>query len=184
LAVRLCGRRLGDDHRFLDISVDKGDAKGPIIKSVHTPDLSSGDSIDGLTQHAMAGSFRSLATASIEMGITLPDGATLASRRTKLIVIASRIALSLGGKSKKNFNIDDPELVSTWFHEIACHAGENTEGIPDVHGDEHVDLCAKEIDGMFPKSPVVSQVFLEIDNFVKSSSPSNPGAPSKKPGSP
>jgi hypothetical protein len=167
---------------LLDISVDKGDAKGPIIKTLHTPDLSSGDSVDGFTQHTMTGNFRSISAASFEMGITLPDGATLASKRKKLIVITNRIALSLGGKSKKTFNIDEPELLSTWFHEIACHAGENTEGIPDIHGDAHVDLCAKEIDAMFPSSSVLSQVFLEIDNFLKSSTASKPGDPQKKPG--
>jgi hypothetical protein len=169
---------------LVNISVVKGDAKGPVITFVHTPDLSSGDSIDGLTQHTMSGTFHALADVSIEMGITLPDGATLASRRRKLIVIASRIALTLGGKSAKPFVLDDTELVSTWFHEIACHAGENTEGIPDIHGDAHVELCAKDIDDMFGKSNIVAQVFAEIDNFLKPSTPSKPGAPSKKPGSP
>jgi hypothetical protein len=167
---------------FLDISADN--SKGPVITFVHTPDLSSGDSIDGFTKHTMTGTFHALADVSIEMGITLTDGATLVSKRKKLIVIASRIALSLGGKSAKPFVLDDTELVSTWFHEIACHAGENTEGIPDIHGDAHVELCAKDIDAMFGPSKVVTQVFGEIDSFFKSSAPSKPGAPSKKPGSP
>jgi hypothetical protein len=168
----------------LDISVDKGDAKGPVIKTVHTPDLSSGDSLDGFSLHTMTGKFGSTSSALIEMGITLPDGATLASKRAKLIVITNRITLSLGGKSPKTFDIDDPELLGTWFHEIACHAGENTEGIPDIHGDTHVELCAKDIDAMFPTSPVISKVFLEMDNFVKSTANSKPVAPLKKPGSP
>ena len=101
---------------FLDISVNEGDAKGPSIKIVHRPDLSSGDSIDGFTQHTMTKEFRSTAAASIEMGITLPDGATLASKQRKLIVVASRIGFKLGDKIKKTLDIDDPELIKTWFH--------------------------------------------------------------------
>ena len=167
---------------FLDISVNKGDAKGPSIKIVHRPDLSSGDSIDGFTQHTMTEEFRSTAAASIEMGITLPDGATLASKRRKLIVVASRIDLSLGDKIKKTFAIDDPELIKTWFHEIACHAGENIEGIPDTHGDVHVDTCAKDIDTMFPSSTILSKVSLEVDAFLKATTPLKPSAPAKPSG--
>jgi len=169
---------------LLDISVDKNDPKGNVIKTVHTPDLSSGEKIDGFSQHTMSGNFPSMAKASFEMGVTLPDGATLGSKRKKLIVIASRIALSLAGQSKKTVDIDDPELIGTWFHEIACHAGENTEGIPDIHGDPHVELCAKDIDGMFPSSPVLTQLFAQMDNFLKSSPPTKPPAPPKKPGTP
>jgi hypothetical protein len=168
----------------LDMSVSKGDAQGPIIKTVHTADLSTGDSLDGFTQHTMTGTFRSSQAATIEMGITLPDGATLASKRTKLIVITNRIVLTLADKPKKTFNVDDPELLGTWFHEIACHAGENSEGIPDIHGDPHVELCAKDIDAMFPKSPILTQVFAEADNFLKSSPPVKAAPPAKKPGKP
>lgn len=175
---------------FLDISVNKGDAKGPSIKIVHKPDLSSGDSIDGFSQHTMTSEFRSTASAQVEVGITLPDGATLSSKRKKLIVIASRISLSLGDKTPKPFKMDDSELLKTWFHEIACHAGENTEGNPDIHGDVHVDSCAADIDAMFPSTSILSKVFLETDAFLKASAPSkpsppsNPGAPLKKPGTP
>ena len=37
------------------------------------------------------------------------------------------IDLSLGGKIKM-FKFEDPELLETWFHESACHAGRNSEG--------------------------------------------------------
>jgi hypothetical protein len=150
----------------LDMSVKPGDAAGPFIKTVHNPDLSNGETVDGFTQYTMTNKSRSTAAAMIEMGITLPTGVSLKSGR-KLIVIANRFALSLGNNKVKIFNFEDSELLGTWFHEIACHAGRNSESKVDTHGDKEVESSAADIDGMFPKSTTASKVLVEVQNFLK-----------------
>ena len=150
----------------LNMAVKKGDSAGPFITIVHRPDLGSGETIDGFTQHTMTESSRSTAAVMVEMGITLPDGVTLKSGR-KLVVIANRIALTLGDNKPKMFNFKDAELLATWFHEIACHAGRNSIKKPDTHGDKEVESCARDIDDMFPKSVTAAQVLTEIQGFLK-----------------
>jgi hypothetical protein len=154
----------------LDMSVKKGDSKGPFIMVVQKPDLSSGENIDPFTQNTMTNNSRSTASVMVDMGITLPDGVHLNSGR-KLIVVANRIALTLGDKIKKVFNFDDSELVSTWFHEIACHAGRHSARKVDTHGDKDVDSCASDIEAMFPNANTLSKVDAEIQVFLKSRSP-------------
>ncbi len=65
------------------------------------------------------------------------------------------------------FKFEDYELLEVWFHEIACHAGRNSIGKPDVHGDKEVNSYAKDILAMFPKATTVSKVFVEIEGFLK-----------------
>jgi len=149
----------------LDFSVKKGDSAGPFITVVHNPDLSSGETIDGFTKYTMTVTSRGTKSVSIERGNTLPTGVTLKTGR-KLIAVANRIALSLGDKTKI-FKFEDSELLEVWFHEIACHAGRNTNGKPDVHGDKDVESCASDIAAMFPKPTTVSKVFVEIQGFLK-----------------
>jgi len=91
---------------------------------------------------------------------------SLSKTGRKLIAVANRIALSLGDKTK-TFKFEDSELLEVWFHETACHAGRNTDGKPDVHGDNNVDSYAKDIEAMFPKTTTVSKVFVEIQGFLK-----------------
>jgi len=149
----------------LDFSVKKGDSAGPLITVVHNPDLSSGETIDGFTKYTMTVTSRGTKSVSVERGNTLPTGVTLKTGR-KLIAVANRIALSLGDKTKI-FKFEDSELLEVWFHEIACHAGRNTNGKPDVHGDKDVESCASDIAAMFPKPTTVSKVFVEIQGFLK-----------------
>ena len=149
----------------LDFSVKKGDSAGPFITVVHNPDLSSGETIDGFTKYTMTVTSRGTKSVSVERGNTLPTGVTLKTGR-KLIAVANRIVLSLGDKLK-TFTFQDSELLEVWFHEIACHAGRNTIGKPDVHGDKEVESYAKDIVAMFPKSTTVWKVFVEIQSFLK-----------------
>jgi len=149
----------------LDISVKKGDSAGPLVTIVHNPDLSSGETIDGFTKYTMTVTSRGAKSLSFEKGNTLPTGVALKTDR-KLIAVANRIVLSLGDKLK-TFTFQDSELLEVWFHEIACHAGRNTIGKPDVHGDKEVESYAKDIVAMFPKSTTVSKVFVEIQSFLK-----------------
>ena len=149
----------------LDFSVKKGDSAGPLITVVHNPDLSSGETIDGFTKYTMTVTSRGTKSVALERGNTLPTGVTLKTGR-KLIAVANRIALSLGDKTKI-FKFEDSELLEVWFHEIACHAGRNTNGKPDVHGDKDVESCASDIGAMFPKPTTVSKVFVEIEGFLK-----------------
>jgi hypothetical protein len=149
----------------LEISVKKDDSAGPLITVVHNPDLSSGETIDGFTQYTMTVSSRGSKSVAIERGNTLPTGVTLKTGR-KLIAVANRIALSLGEKITM-FKFEDFELLEVWFHEIACHAGRNTNGMPDLHGDKDVESCASDIEGMFPKATTVSKVFVGIQGFLK-----------------
>ena len=86
--------------------------------------------------------------------------------RSKLIAVANRVALGLGDKTK-TFNFEDTELVEVWFHEITCHAGRNTNGKPDTHGDKDVDSYASDIEAMFPKAATTSKVFVEMQGFLK-----------------
>ncbi len=149
----------------LDFSVKKGDSAGPFITIVHNPDLSSGETVDGFTKYTMTVNSRTTNSVSIERGNTLPTGVTLKSGR-KVIVVANRIALSLGDKVK-TFKFEDYELLEVWFHEIACHAGRNSIGKPDIHGDKEVNSYANDILAMFPKATTVSKVFVEIEDFLK-----------------
>jgi hypothetical protein len=149
----------------LDISVKKGDSAGPLIRIIHNPDISSGETIDGFTKYTMTVTSRDTKSIEFERGNTLPTGIALKSGR-KAIAVANRIALSLGDKTK-TFKFEDSELLEVWFHEIACHAGRNTDGKPDVHGDKQVDSYAKDIEAMFPKATTVSKAFVEIQGFLK-----------------
>jgi hypothetical protein len=148
----------------LDFSVKKGDSAGPVITIVHNPDLATGEPIEGFTKFTMTVNSRSAKSLSIERGNTLPTGVTLKSGR-KLIAIANRIALTLGDKTK-TFKFEDYELIETWFHEIACHAGRNSTGKPDVHGDKEVDSYAKDIMAMFPKATTATKAFDEVQEFL------------------
>ena len=149
----------------LEFSVKKGDSAGPFITVVHNPDLSSGETIDGFTKYTMTVNSRSTGSVMVERGNTLPTGVALKAGR-KLIAIANRIALRLGDKVKM-LKFEDSELLETWFHEIACHAGRNTIGKPDVHGDKDVNSYAKDIVDMFPKATTVSKLSIEIQEFLK-----------------
>jgi hypothetical protein len=149
----------------LDYSVKKGDSAGPLITVVHNPDLSNGEIIDGFTKYTMTVTSRGTKSVMIERGNTLPTGVALKTGR-KLIVVANRIALNLEDKTK-TFKFEDSELLEVWFHEIACHAGRNTDGKPDVHGDKEVERCASDIEAMFPKATTVAKVFLEMQGFLK-----------------
>jgi hypothetical protein len=108
----------------------------------------------------MTVSSRGAKSVAIERGNTLPTGVTLKTGR-KLIAVANRIALNLRDKIKM-FKFEDFELLEVWFHETACHAGRNTDGKPDAHGDNEVERCASDIKAMFPKPTTVSKVFAEI----------------------
>lgn len=149
----------------LDISIKKDDSGGPLITLVHNPDLSTGEPIEGFTQYTMTVKSRGAQSLSFERGNTLPTGVTLKSGR-KLIAVANRTVVSFGDKVK-TFIFEESELLEVWFHEIACHAGRNTAGKPDVHGDKEVDSYEKDIKEMFPKSSTVAKVFGEIQDFLK-----------------
>ncbi len=149
----------------LEISVKKGDSAGPLITIVHNPDLSSEEIISGFTKYTMTVTSRGAKSIAVERGNTLPTGVTLKSGR-KLIAVANRINLSLGDKPTM-FKFEDFELLEVWFHEIACHAGRNTNGKSDIHGDKDVDSYASDIEGMFSKPTTVSKVFAVIQDFLK-----------------
>lgn len=150
----------------LNVTVTKN-SSGPVITVTHNPDLSNGESLSGFTKFTMTNTYHSLHSVSIEKGNTLPTGVKLNSDK-KLIVIANRIELMLGKKLQK-FEFTDDELVSVWFHEIACHAGRNSEGIADSHLDDEVNMHAKDIDEVMfkgtrttlPKLQAAMRKFLE-----------------------
>jgi hypothetical protein len=114
----------------------------------------------------MTATARSMKDLVIEQGNTLPTGVTLSSGR-KFIAIANRIALKLGNKVTM-FMFDDDELLEVLFHETACHAGRNTQGLSDTHGDAVVDQCAKDINGEF-NSPrtTLPKIVNAINAFLK-----------------
>ncbi len=145
----------------LEISVKRGDPKP---QGELNPDLSSGDKIDGLTKWAglTMGAHDKFA---VEYGNTFTGGVTLGSGRSKLIVITNRVTLKLGDKIPKHFTVTDSELVNTWFHEIACHAGPDTAGTDSVHGNAKVDACAADINRTISKRVTTNKIFDEIDSF-------------------
>jgi hypothetical protein len=144
------------------------DAKGTNLVGVLNPDLSKGESIDGLTKR-LALTIKATSTKgfSVEFGSTMPDGATLNSKR-KLIVLADRVVLHLGDKIIKKMTVTDPELLNSWFHEISCHAGRNAKKKVDTHGDPDVERCAADIDRRIPGGVTTSAIGSEIDAFLKS----------------
>jgi hypothetical protein len=149
----------------LDITVTKK-SSGPLITVTHNPDLSNGESLGGYTKHTMSKTYHSLHGTEIEKGNTLPTGVTLNSGR-KLIAVANRVALKLGTQVK-SFAFEDDELVCVWFHEIACHAGRNSQGLPDTHQDDTVDKYKRDIDDdMFPKSTTLPKLLAAMRAFLK-----------------
>jgi hypothetical protein len=66
------------------------------------------------------------------------------------------------------FKFEDRELLETWFHETACHAGRITQTKHDEHGDPEVNRAAIDIETRFPKATTVPKVFAEIQDFLKS----------------
>jgi hypothetical protein len=158
----------------LEISVKKGDTKGPFLIGEIKPDLSSGESIEGLTVAAgLIIKSRSLDDFKVEYGDTMSSGtklirmgANLNSGR-KLIVISTKVVLSLENKIKQNFDLTDSDLLNTWFHEIGCHAGRDSEHKPSNHGDPDVEECVKDIDKTIPDRVTVDKIFAEINGFLK-----------------
>jgi hypothetical protein len=151
----------------LDIVVKKDQSSGVSITVTHHPDLATGESISDLNKYGMTGTFTKTKDVLVERGNTLPGDVTLKSKR-KLIVIANRLTLKLGNNTK-NYTFNDDELVEVWFHEIACHAGRNSQNKDDFHtgkiGDE-VDACARDIKDMFPKTKTVPKVENDIKVFI------------------
>jgi hypothetical protein len=154
----------------LDIHVENKSSSGKKLTIIHKPDLSTGESIDQFTQYTMTKVINNIKGAEkveevpFEKGNTLPTGTELLSKR-KLIVIANRIALKLGSKIK-TFEFNDDELLEVWFHEIACHAGRNSRGVPDTHGNKAVESCSNDIQGMFPKTKTIPMVITEIVDYL------------------
>ena len=150
----------------LDIVVTKSGK--PAITVVHNPDLGSGESINGFTKHTMTATGDSPSAISIEKGNTLPTGVKLTSGR-KLIAVANRISLNLGGKVEM-LTFEDFELLEVWFHELAAHAGRFSTNLSNAHGDITVDSHARDIKDMFPKATTVQKLFEKIDTFLQAKS--------------
>ena len=152
----------------LNFIVKKDDSSGLNITIEHNPDLSKNESISDYSKHIMTPKFTNTKDVIVQRGITLTDGISLASGR-KLIVIANRIALKLGEKVEK-FNFNDNELIEIWFHEIACHAGRNSQGKDDYHEENpvgEVNSCGRNIERMFPETTTVPKVLSAIQKFLK-----------------
>jgi hypothetical protein len=157
----------------LDIVVKKqgspGKPQGVHFKTVLHPDLSSNESIDTITQdRRMTHEGDKFAEFGLEKGNTMDAGSNLESRR-KLIAIANRITLQLGAKINNAYVVTDDELVKTWFHEIACHAGLITQKNPNYgHGEGHVNDTSDEIDLWIPGTQTGDQVFKDVKAFLNS----------------
>jgi len=149
----------------LDIKVRKAIKTKDRITVVHNPDLSQGESVSGFTKFTMTAKARDVSELAFEKGNTLPTGVKLKSKR-KFIAIANRVALDLDGKTEK-LKFTDDELVETWFHELAAHAGRNAQGLIDTHGDNTVDGHAREIRDMFPKTTTIRKVGEAIKKHLK-----------------
>jgi hypothetical protein len=96
-------------------------------------------------------------------GNILRAGVSLKSGRG-LISVCTRINLKVGLKITK-FKYNDSELLETFFHEIACHAGRINQGVPDTHGNTRVDTSAADIHSMFPKYSTVDKLFKAINEL-------------------
>ncbi len=157
----------------LDIVVKKtsksGKPQGIHIRTVLNPDLSSNESIDPITQDLhLIHTYYQYIDFGIEKGNTMPVGANIESGR-KLIAIANRITLQLGDKINKAYVVKDEELVNTWFHEIACHAGLITQKNPNCgHGEGRVDDTSDEIDLWIPEKQAGDHVFKDVKEFLNS----------------
>ncbi|HTJ30849.1 MAG TPA: hypothetical protein VL346_10125 [Acidobacteriaceae bacterium] len=167
---------------ILEVAVDKPKdpkskdpklAAATIVGSVK-PDLSDGETIEGFTAWAALGE-RGTSTADfrVEFGSTVPDGIALASGR-KTIVVTTQAKMILGGRPGKTFTVTDNELVNTWFHEIACHAGRVTAGKDSAHGNAEVESTSSDIDRMIPERQTAEKIFNEIQGFLGPSKTSAP----------
>jgi hypothetical protein len=162
----------------LEISV-QGNAKTRKFNGELKPDLSGGELVDSYTTWAgLTVNASDIEKFGVEFGDTISYGLTLNSGRTKLIVIADRISLILGNQPSKPFQVTNNELVNTWFHEIACHAGRISEGVPSGHAKDRisaVDSCAQDIDEMIPTQTnrkdkfgsTTTKIFEAIEAFLK-----------------
>jgi hypothetical protein len=157
----------------LDITVKKGGRTGPEIAGVLNPDLSDGASISGYTKHVgLTEKGTSTKDFKVEYGDTISNGVTLPSGRKKLIVVADRVTLHLDKIT--TIDVTDSELVNTWFHEIACHAGRVTRGEESVHGNADVNRCVLDINEMISKKVTTGKIAAAIDDFLKPSKPTHP----------
>jgi hypothetical protein len=172
----------------LEISVKKGDAKGPFIVSVSRPDLESDEIKSAAVTKSPAGSTQDVVltvhgrtvqpnrppdTFKMDLGYTLESGIVLKSGRMA-ILITTRITLDIEGKVTK-YVIDDNDLIRTWFHELSCHAGRNhLGGWKMLHGDPTVNHYTEEFDANFGASPSIDAVFRQIDAFEKSQKITHP----------
>jgi hypothetical protein len=143
----------------------KAEASGKVTETV-VPHLSKGEGVAA----PLTKSWSKLDDIELTLGWTFESGkfgAQLTSGRG-LILIATDIQLSMtDGKRTKTeaFQVMDEHLVRLWFHEIAVHAGRITTGKPSGHGNLTVDSNAKDIDDMFPKSKIVTDVANAIKAF-------------------
>jgi hypothetical protein len=162
----------GEASRKNDDKCVMGHVKGPLHSDV-MPDLSEGESYEGYAAWAgLRVDGDSVDNFGIQYGDTLVEGVTLNSGR-RLIVVVDRITLMLGDTPKKQqFEVGSSELVNTWFHEIACHAGPDSnenQKPQDATGDENdpaVQATKIEIDGMIPFGDTSSKIRAAIKSFL------------------
>jgi hypothetical protein len=111
----------------------------------------------------------------LDFGNTLPKarknarikiGVSLTSPRG-LILIATRVNLTLGGKRLPTFRLQDEELAKFLVHELACHAGLASQGLPNTHYNKTVNKHAWEIEDEFGKSETTSKISKKIEEFYK-----------------
>ena len=104
----------------------------------------------------------------ITLGLThKSDTVSLKSRRG-LLTVCTRIIFKVGKKTQR-FRFTEVEQLEAFFHEIACHAGRITQGLPYEHTDLTVqswEFDIKVMFGMTLGSPTATKVYNAIDKAL------------------
>ena len=102
--------------------------------------------------------------SSVAQGKGARTGVSLKSGRG-IVLVATRLNLK-SGKTSLKFQFQDSEKLEVFFHELACHAGRETQGLVDTHGNVTVDAWAADIERMFPKSTTFRKVVDTINRLA------------------
>ena len=163
----------------LVITVDPSNVQES-IKGVLVPDLGKGEDISKGLESFLIRDKALTKTASTAddfgeiLGSNFP-GADLKSQRD-LIAIADRVVLKKKGIPDEKIPLPDQDLLHTWVHEIACHAGlgilkryQGHAPDPDHPGEiPEANSIENEIETDIPHTKIVKGIFDKIQSLLNS----------------
>lgn len=149
------GEVLMKSEPLADDDDDDNPLSNPLVKKWETPN-SQGFGIEwGLTR-------------TKEQGVKLAD-----TRREGIVIITTRVTLNLGDAPEQVIKRSPDEILWTWFHELACHAGRYSAGRkvyehrkPDEAPND-VDRIDGEIDSLFKLGGATDATYKDVVSRIR-----------------